>query len=159
MSFQENFRISIIQSLHKEQKQPKKKFKIIKKHKYLIGKDTDKVKWTIKLFKTKDTKRAAKVWTITTTIENIRQLNINYFDNTLFFSELYKFEGDKQVVDTKTRYFWRDWTIKDLLKHFEKLGCKIEIPKKYNYNLDFYIDSIFDCTLHSSVPFVPPKPP
>ena len=48
-------------------------------------------------------------------------------------------------------YISENIVINNIFKLISNLGSKVDIPSKFNHNLDFYIDSIYDTLLESSL--------
>ena len=115
-------------------------------NKYIMGKNSDKVTLTFKIFMKKRQSRASKTLTLNTTLGELRKEKISYWEPPIYRSSI-------NTVDSNVIYISKPFVIKHFLKMFEKLGSKVEIPKKFNYNIDFYTESIYDVLLTSTRPY------
>ena len=115
-------------------------------NKYIMGKNSDKVTLTFKIFMKKRQSRASKTITLNTTLGELRKEKISYWETPIYRSSV-------NIVDSNVIYISKPFVIKNFIKMFEKLGSKVEIPKKFNYNIDFYTESIYDVLLTSTRPY------
>jgi len=111
-------------------------------NKYIMGKDSDMLSMSLKIFMRKRQKKASKVFKIDTTIGEFRKQRIFCFDS-IFLTK----------TDANVIYISQKYVITSFLKLFEKMGTEVKIPKKYNDNLDFYVDSIYDVLMFSNRPY------
>ena len=114
--------------------------------KYIQGKNSDKVTLTFKIFMRKRQSRASKTLTLNTTLDELRKQRIVWWEAPIHSSFT-------NLIDQTVIYIARTCVISSFLKLFQKMGVELKIPKKFNYNIDFYSDSIYDVLLTSTRPY------
>ena len=114
-----------------------KKLIIKEKDIYVVGRDSDRITITFKIFMSKRQTRTSKTVKVDTTVGEFRNVRVPCLDNLT-------------KVYPKVLYLSHDLHIIQIFKLFKKLGIEIDIHKKYNYNVHLYINSIYDCLLEYS---------